>query len=200
LKSNQLNSVHARYLQGEATFDEIYEATRQHQEVNRKRIVRYGGDADDALMIFHNVILEMVKPDKPPANFDYALSCRLKSRSIDFLRKRTKTLSREVSLESLGQEDEDGTLIPYDIPDERTEVQRKEADQLELTDFLVKQDPGKVDTTTTLIVEVFPKFTSITALAKALGLHHEVVKRKLIRLSRNYDANRFGDYREYLAV
>ncbi|GAA0840637.1 hypothetical protein GCM10008915_36600 [Bifidobacterium pullorum subsp. gallinarum] len=76
---------------------------------------------------------------------------------------------------------------------------KKEADQRELIDFLVN-DPSQVDHDTTRIVSQFYKYSSIAALAKALGMHHEVVKRKLRRLSGRYDANRFGDINEYLAV
>jgi hypothetical protein len=76
---------------------------------------------------------------------------------------------------------------------------KKEVDQRELIDFLVS-DPSQVDRDTTRIVSQFYKYSSIAALAKALGMHHEVVKRKLRKLSRRYDANRFGDINEYLAV
>lgn len=76
---------------------------------------------------------------------------------------------------------------------------KKEADQRQLIDFLAN-DPSQVDRETRLIVSQFSQYESITALAKALGMHHEFVKRKLRKLSTRYDANRFGDYRDYLAV
>jgi hypothetical protein len=71
-------------------------------------------------------------------------------------------------------------------------------DQRQLISFLT--DPDKVDEITTLIVINFDKFDSITALGKALGIHHETVKRKLRKLARNYDESIFGDYSDYLAV
>ncbi|MFD1267558.1 hypothetical protein [Paenibacillus motobuensis] len=86
------------------------------------------------------------------------------------------------------------------VEDEYFSLQRKkEIDQLQLIDFLVN-DPTQVDRETILIVSQFSQYASITALSKALGMHHEYVKRKLRRLSRRYDSNRFGDYSEYLAV
>lgn len=81
----------------------------------------------------------------------------------------------------------------------RRNYTKKEADQRQLIDFLAR-DPRQVDHDTTLIVSQFSEYDSITALAKALGMHHEFVKRKLRKLSRRYDANRFGDINEYLAV
>jgi DNA-directed RNA polymerase specialized sigma24 family protein len=83
---------------------------------------------------------------------------------------------------------------------------KKEPDKRKLIESLL--DPHQVDTVTTLIVTNMlrcdnngvPQYPSITALAKALGLHHEVVKRKLRALSRRYDANRSGDVEDYLAV
>jgi hypothetical protein len=75
---------------------------------------------------------------------------------------------------------------------------KREDDQRQLIAFL--SDPSQVDSDTTLIVSNFSQHDSITALAKALGMHHETVKRKLRKLARRYDANRFGDINEYLAV
>ncbi|WP_068616504.1 sigma factor [Paenibacillus tuaregi] len=80
-------------------------------------------------------------------------------------------------------------------------MRKKEADQRQLIDFLIHSGPP--DATTTAIVEAFktaPASASDTAIAKSIGIHHETVKRKLRKLSRRYDANRFGDLNEYLAV
>ncbi|MCM3314848.1 hypothetical protein M3626_20850 [Psychrobacillus sp. MER TA 17] len=71
-----------------------------------------------------------------------------------------------------------------------------EADQRQLIDSLC--DPSQVDDVTTAIVTNFPRYKNLNALAKGLGLHREVVDRRLRKLARNYDAELFGDYRDYL--
>jgi RNA polymerase sigma factor (sigma-70 family) len=80
---------------------------------------------------------------------------------------------------------------------------RKKADQRQLIDFLKTPDSGEPDTTTIALVEAYllaPLDASETAIAKSLGLHHVTADRKLRKLSRRYDANRFGDVNDYLAV
>lgn len=71
-----------------------------------------------------------------------------------------------------------------------------EVDQRQLIDSLC--DPSQVDDVTTAIVTNFPRYKNPNALAKGLGLHREVVDRRLRKLARNYDAELFGDYRDYL--
>jgi hypothetical protein len=88
--------------------------------------------------------------------------------------------------------------IPEPLTTEDLALQKTEADQRALIDFLL----SGADATTTGIVEAFlahPKPTP-TAIGKVLGLHHSVVKRKLERLATKFDAKQFGDYRDYLAV
>lgn len=104
-------------------------------------------------------------------------------------------------------EDNDSNARTFEVMDLNCNVEeealfyanKKKADQLELIDFLIT-DPRQADCDTTRIVSQFSNYNSIAALSKALGIHHEVVKRKLRKLSRRYDANRFGDVYEYLAV
>jgi hypothetical protein len=88
--------------------------------------------------------------------------------------------------------------IPEPKTTEELALQKTEADQRQLIDFLL----SGADATTTAIVEAFlahPKPTP-TAIGRSLGLHHSVVKRKLERLASKFDAKQFGDYRDYLAV
>lgn len=125
----------------------------------------------------------------------------LKRRAHDVIREREGSYCRRVTLfKPVDNSDDDAPTSeiadPMNLEDYA--LRKKEADQRQLIDSLVN-DPSQVDPITTLIVAEFPKYKSITALAKALGLHHEVVKRKLTSLSRRYDANRFGDVRDYLA-
>ncbi|WP_154665822.1 hypothetical protein [Paenibacillus pinihumi] len=142
--------------------------------------------------------------DKSPS-LDGWISKLLRNKATDLMRRGEKTHYRRFLLvldKPYDRDNEDAPTLELsdEINIEDTVLRKKEADQRQLIDFLVNSDPSQVDPDTKLIVSRFPQYPSITALAKALGLHHEVVKRKLRRLARNYDANRFGDYRDYLIV
>lgn len=99
-----------------------------------------------------------------------------------------------------GEEDAATSRIPDEHNLEDYVLKKKEIDKRQLIDFLLESAQIQNDSTMTAIIAEFPRHKSITALGKALGLHHEVVRRKLRSLSRYYDANRFGDIRDYLAV
>lgn len=121
--------------------------------------------------------------------------------AINVITRKHGNYSRRVyaTLDAPETEDSPKSEVADEVTVESTFFTRnKRADQRQLIDSLC--DPRQVDYDTTRIVSMFPQYESITALAKALGLHHETVSRKLKRLSRRYDANRFGDLREYLAV
>lgn len=101
------------------------------------------------------------------------------------------------SVEMLVDEDYD---VAYEV------IKKKEADKRQLVDFLLESTTIHKDnhSTMTVIIEEYRKDDSRdksdNAIAKSLGMHHETVKRKLESLAKRYDANRFGDVREYLAV
>lgn len=182
----------------DAAFNDVYIELQKVRSINESLVIRSGyGDASDALEIFHKVLIRILEKQ---GEFGRLFHKSLKIERLYFFRKRKRETEKQRSLDSMM---DDGAptlkLLQSDYDLEDSVLRKKEADQRQLIDFLVN-DPDKVDPVTTLIVTEFPKYQSIAALAKALGLHHEVVKRKLTALSRRYDANRFGDYRDYLAV
>jgi DNA-directed RNA polymerase specialized sigma24 family protein len=127
-------------------------------------------------------------------------------RAIDIMKRREGSYRRNVthSLEISRDSEEGANNTKFneasDVCVEDTVVDRiMGANQLALIDSLVS-DPSKVDDTTRLIVETFPKFTSKRAIAIALGIHPETVDRKLLKLGRRYDSNRFGDIHDIIAV
>ncbi|WP_317981523.1 hypothetical protein [Paenibacillus glycanilyticus] len=197
---NMLANVYRIERTNEA-FRAVYDELSDVRNMNRAIIMRAGnGDESDAMQIFHDVLMRILDKD---VEFGRVFHSSLKNARIDFFRKRKRERTRQRSLDAMTDESADeGAATPkvlrsdYDL--EHEVLKTKEADHRQVIDFLV--DPTQVDTVTTLIVTEFPKHKTVTALAKALGLHHEVVKRKLHALSRRYDANRFGDYRDYLAV
>lgn len=138
-------------------------------------------------------------------SFKTWVSIKLAQKALDVIRyKEGKYHKRVLTVldgKSAGDEEAPTSEIASDYDLEEEVIQRfskkKEADKRQLIDFLLQS--AKTDDVTTAIVTNFSQHKSITALAKALGLHHEIVKRKLRSLSRHYDANRFGDINDYLA-
>ncbi|OMC96245.1 hypothetical protein MKX34_24075 [Paenibacillus sp. FSL R5-0636] len=201
-KLNRLAAVHL-VDRTDATFSEMYEeAITLFRRMNRNRIVfSRMGDNNDADELLDSVILKVIA--KSPDNFGALLLTALNAAQLDFFKAEQRRRKRfELSVD---------TEAPNsDVRDEDTDVElaviqrvvrKKRTDQLELIDSLTRS--AKTDTTTTTIVEAYlfaPLDAKPTEIARSLGIHHETVKRKLRRLARRYDANRFGDVREYLAV
>lgn len=137
------------------------------------------------------------------ANFGAWITTKLDQAAKDIMRRREGTYRKRVKFieqGSDGDEDAATSRIPDDYNLEDCILNKKEADKRQLISFLLESAKIQNDPTMTAIIEEFPRYKSITALGKALGLHHEVVKRKLRGLSRYYDANRFGEVNDYLAV
>lgn len=209
----KLNRLAAAFYEArtDAALSDLYaEARQEFQTQNRRRVTASGfGDCNDADGILNDVVYKLTEKERIHG-FGKQMATALKNARIDFFRsERSRHNHFELTIDS---SDED-TPMSEVVDDQTVESivmyrqRKKEADQLrKLIDFL--SDPTQVDSDTTRIVSSFRevnadgslRYSSITALAKALGLHHEVVKRKLRKLSRRYDANRFGDISEYLAV
>ncbi|NHN31181.1 hypothetical protein [Paenibacillus agricola] len=182
------------------TFRDIYAEVSTERKTNIRMITRSGyGDGSDASEVFDDTVLKLIRRTDI-RDFGKTLSVALKLARLHFYR----TSKRRTTRYQVGGK----TLFPETIEDDMFDLQeyandrmytKKEADQRQLIDFLVN-DPSQVDSVTTLIVTNFPKYKSVTALAKALGLNHTTVYRKLRSLASRYDANRFGDLEDYLAV
>lgn len=207
-KLNMLADTY-RQTRSNETFRAIYDALGEKRKIHQSIVIRSGlGDESDAIVIFHDVLIRILNKD---VEFGRIFFRSLKNGRTDFFRRKQRERTRQRSLNAMVDEMDEGAATPeilrsdYDL--ETEVVKKREADHRQVIDSLVS-DPAKVDTVTTLIVTEFLRYDnngalqypSIAALAKALGLNHEVVRRKLVRLSRHYDANRFGDYRDYLAV
>jgi hypothetical protein len=203
----QLNTIFTTYKSGKTTFEEIYAATKVARDRNREIVVGQGyGDEAAALTLFDDVLLKLIQTDNIP-DFERALNVRLRRRRIDLLRKTKRHRTKTKSLDEMvdGKDEDDGAATPevirsdYDL--EHDVLRKKEADHRQVIDFLIRD--GNPDATTTVIVEAYlvalPS-ASDNAIAKSLGLHHQIVKRKLTALARKYDATRFGDISDYLAV
>jgi len=209
LELTKLNTYAEEYrvTRTDVDFRRLYdEAWRVFGRVNRCSIVKSRlGDESDADCIFDTVIWKLAQRSDL-RDFGKVLSSSLRKARLCYFRDESRRRTRvPVYLDKEISSDEGALTLKDRLRDEyRVEddvLQKKETDQLQLIDFLLDRVNDPV---TTLIVTQFKSSNcgkmSITALAKALGLHHETVLRKLRSLVRHYDANRFGDYYEYLAV
>jgi DNA-directed RNA polymerase specialized sigma24 family protein len=173
----------------------------------RRRWNRKGDDPHEGEESYHAALWEIARGWKEEhGDFVRALNIRYKQRGIDRLRKRLRKEDNEYSLDEMSEDSEDKapTLIEDEGANVYDIVEKKMIDHglQSVIDHLLH--PAKSDYATTRIVAALKvpqlEFESANALAKATGIHHEIVKRRLSALSRQYDANRFGDISDYLAV
>lgn len=211
MSSLQLNSLAIAYRteRTDDAFRKLYElASAMFEQFHRDALFSKGcRDSHSAKESFDSAVLELSQRDDV-GNFANALSAALRRKRLMLCRTLARRRNRFPGSLDETEADDSGEYSPkYKMPEEssaeeiaiRELCEKKEGDQRQLITFLVA-DPTQVDRETNLIVSQFSQYDSVTALAKALGMHHEIVKRKLRKLSRRYDANRFGDIREYLAV
>ena len=192
-------------------FRNLYElASTMFERLHRDSLFN-GGCRDEhyAKESFDNAVFELSQRDDV-RDFANLLSAALRRKRL-MIYRTSKRRRKHVS-GSLDEMDvnESGEYSPkYNLPEEPSAEEiaitklhrKKEDDQRQLIDFL--KCSGSPDATTTAIVEAYlsaPPSAKNTAIAKSLGIHPETAKRSLRKLSRLYDANRFGDYSDYLAV
>lgn len=102
-----------------------------------------------------------------------------------------------------GESDEDGNPTfelagEVNIEEEVVSPKKKCEDKRQLISALL----SSADELTTAIVTQMLKNpdASRKSIADRLGIHHQVLTRKLSKLAKNYDQSRFGDLSQYLAV
>ncbi|MEC0328743.1 sigma factor [Paenibacillus macerans] len=144
--------------------------------------------------------------ERKEAKLDTWVTKVLRHAAIDVIRSAEGGYYRRVYAIIDAPDDEDAPTS--EVPDEETTEDgyfrrryKKKADQRQLIDFLLHS--GNPDATTIAVVEAYlaaPPSASDTAIAESIGIHHMSAKRSLRKLSRYYDANRFGDISDYLAV
>lgn len=196
-----------RYLTSkkEEHFEELYkELHRKWDRSLHATAASLDADVHDLCAVYDDILLKVLNLlETSPGDFISLLNSSIKRAKISLLRKSISR-RRFILVEEGERGDSDAPTFEfasdYNLEDHVIDLvdKKKEADKRQLIDFLLQS--AKTDSVTMAVVTNFPRYKSITALAKALGLHHEVVKRKLRRLSRHYDANRFGDIRDHLAV
>ncbi|WP_433943657.1 hypothetical protein [Paenibacillus sp. SN-8-1] len=194
-------------------FNTIFE---KYKPVMRRIAVRFsrvnGVPIEEILSQLHEELwIASTKFDETKgACFDTWANLKLRDRAKRVISRKEGTHYSKTSCFSsyslTNEDDEDAPM--FEVADVSTveivvleRYAKKKADQRQLIDFLVHS--GVPDAATIALVEAYlsaPPSASDTAIAKSIGIHHETVKRKLRKLARRYDANRFGDLDEYLAV
>lgn len=208
---SQLNSLAVLHRENrtQETFYDLYKEARQLLlKVHIAMTVKgRRGDEHDAEESFDEAVMSLAERDDVE-NFGEALSAALRIKRVFVERGNVRREKRYQITADQTEEQEDGShtamcVLTDGVSAEDMAIdnltQKKDAQKRQLLSSLI--DPAKVvDHDTRLIVSQFSQHKSINTLGKALGIHHEVVKRKLRKLSRGYDGNRFGDVNEYLAV
>lgn len=207
----QLNSLVIAYKsdRGAVTFRAIYDL---YEPIWKRTVYadskRACTDSSTMLALYQDALMNAIdKWDSALGDFANYLSRWINRAKANLQRTSLRRMKRERSFtEREGAEEDtptselDQIARDYILEDHAYERmhKKKEADKIALIDSLL-QSP-QTDYVTTSIVTNFPRYKSVNDLAKGLGIHHETVKRKLTALSRRYDANRFGDITDYLAV
>lgn len=163
------------------------------------------GDEHDADTYFDNTFMRLCKREGI-RDFGRTFSSALKVERLKIGRDNERRQRRHILSLDAPKENNEGDSYAVEFSDDISAEdayldRKKETDQRQLTDFLAHS--GRPDPLTISLVEAYrtaPLGTSDTAIAKSIGIHHETAKRLLLKLSQHYDANRFGDVRDYLAV
>nr|WP_238352162.1 sigma factor [Brevibacillus brevis] len=142
------------------------------------------------------------KFDPSIGNFENFLTRSIRNRIRDLRRNRAR-VREDCTLDiapddgdtPISQVEDESLSLTGNVEGMVVEVQKKR-EQRELLSFLVTG----TDDITCKVVKLFLAGQPFVAIAKSLGLSDKTVKNKLRYLSRRYDANRFGDQRNYYTV
>lgn len=194
----EINRIVARYQAGDsAAFRQLFDGlTRMRNAWLAKASGQYLDDAASRQETFDDTLWESANSfDERRANGDFIgyFSGNLRRANVDMIRRRQrKSLRLEVPDDPL----EDGVTTLIDII----------ADANPLTEDIVQKKTDHRQVIRSLLThddEIFMnsrmKHETNGALAKALGVHHTTVKRKLDKIAARYDANRFGPISQLLA-
>lgn len=214
---NRLDSLVLLYKENksELTFNEIYAIISDKYFGKEAQIAkRLSIDELELIALQDDKLIEAINAyDASKGDFEKYYSVALANGRKRVGKRAGKLRERETSIASYGDEPDDVTFdrirLQYDteaategVPIDEILAIKKEEDQRQLILSLVQN----VDFSTTVIVREILSDRSLkrdinaTAIAKVAKIDRSRIKRKLHRLRKNYDSNRFGDYRDYLCV
>lgn len=186
-------------------FVEIYEKLRKQYlkgaRYSESIRLSIGGTDHDVLEIFDNCVMYTVSNYKIGQPFEAFFKWKFRNMRANFIRNKTTRESfEELTLNSMKKniDEEYLEMLTDSTTTEDIVLKTKEAEQLQLLDFLVRGENVR----TTAIVQAYlnhPK-PNATAIAKEIGLDHKQVSRALTRLAAKYCTKQFGSHRDYLVA
>lgn len=189
-------------------FEEVFKKYYWIIETKARKFSITTGEDEDELISFmqYQFWEEFKRFEKGESSFKSFIDIRLNQRLIDFTRNKPREFNRDVkTFGELVEKDEEGNEQELEFIDESINVEAEALEEIktvedkrQLIHDLIKDS----DSLTTAIVKEFLKDTKIsrTAIGEKLGIHHEVVRRRLDKLARKYYDIADEDIYAYLAV
>lgn len=206
------NTVHAMYLRYRAevnrgdesassTLRQLYESLSRLRYANMTKVVQSRiGDEHDALEIFDDAFMYVTQSDTV-TDISRVLSAKLRGLRVNYAKaKAARTrLDSGQSIDAMHVDAEDDPpRLPESAKTTDDYAEMKRADQRQLIDSLIRAaNPDAMTLACVKALLTSPVDISVTAVAKPLGLHHEIFKRKLLALGRKYNG---PDWRDCLTV
>ncbi|RAV03048.1 hypothetical protein [Paenibacillus sp. YN15] len=154
------------------------------------------GDDNDALTLFDDTLLNVLQ--RPVTEgFSAYLSGALRYARASFIRKKMRDRSRAYTFA------DDFDIPPEPLIDRTTpevlylDAERKKRAASVCAALLTDPASGLSPRMTAIIADL-PNHRTINRLADANGIHHSYIFRSLEKLSRRYDAKRYGDIRDII--
>ncbi|MDQ0174441.1 sigma-70 RNA polymerase sigma factor region 4 domain-containing protein [Bacillus chungangensis] len=185
-------------------FSEIYFTYySDNKRIVEKLSAKYKIDEADIESMINDKLMKVVENlDIAIGNFKKEMAVAVKNGCLDLIRK----MSRENSyLADNYLVDEDGddleifevVSVAPTTDDEFIVNLQKNRDQRQLVAELLR----KADEQTLTSISAFVQTNSYRQAAKQVGLScHKAMKKRIRRIARQYDANRFGSYHDYFTV
>lgn len=176
---------------------ELFAQLYQYFCLDWKRSVKWdaqyaGVDVDDILSHYGLTLYQVaMRYDPSKGNFANMLARSLANTKKSLRRANMKRNIHECTART---EEEAATFL--DVADQQVDFifEEKKKEQRQLLSCLV----AEIDNITHLIITHYLEGNSYNAVGKRLGIENKLVKRRIEKLSRRYDCNRFGDYQDYL--
>lgn len=181
-----------RTARSQAAFATIYDATAKLRKSNDYQVCRSRlGDSNDALALFDDVLLNVLKAAHVTTGFIPYLCKSLRNERMSFFNAKTKHRSRHVSAD-------DDVLIDHTTPEGLYLAAEQKKRASTLVNALLTDPSSGVSPQMIAVIADLPKYRTVNQLAIANGIHHTSVLRSLTKLSRRFNANCFGDIRDII--
>lgn len=195
----KLNTLAKQYLAGQVDFNELYETLNAgwFRKQREQDFHRYPNERHEVTAMYDDSIIKALEGFRE--DFASYLKVSLKHGRGKLRQRIRRKEVNEISIEGIEDDSETGAPTPAELrapdPFERAAEKEKARNQRQLISELAVGADGFTQT----VVKLFSRYNSMNALAKALGVHHSKVSRSIRRMSRGYDANRYGNLYDLLA-